>query len=275
IRESLKNLKLDQTNRAIEWESDDEIGELVEEYNRTLNELVQSAELLARSERESAWREMAKQVAHEIKNPLTPMKLSIQMLQRSLADGKEDMTERIEKVAKTLIEQIDTLSNIATEFSTFAQMPKPVVENLSLADLLESAAELHRSADTDIQLNIVAGSSCIIQADKEQMLRVFTNLIKNGMQAIPEERKGEITLGLIRDGGQWIASVQDNGSGIPIELEDSIFVPNFTTKTSGMGLGLAMVKNIIETVNGKIWFKTEVGRGTTFYISLPAIDPLS
>ncbi|MDP6908777.1 MAG: histidine kinase dimerization/phospho-acceptor domain-containing protein, partial [Flavobacteriales bacterium] len=143
IRESLKNLKLDQQNRTIEWESNDEIGELVQEYNRTLNELVQSAELLARSERESAWREMAKQVAHEIKNPLTPMKLSIQMLQRSMADGAEDINERIKKVSDTLIEQIDTLSNIATEFSSFAQMPKPVIENLNLQTLLENAAELH------------------------------------------------------------------------------------------------------------------------------------
>lgn len=270
IRESLKNLKLDRQNRAIEWQSDDEIGELVEEYNRTLNELVQSAELLARSERESAWREMAKQVAHEIKNPLTPMKLSIQMLQRSLEDGADNMNERIEKVTKTLIEQIDTLSNIATEFSSFAQMPKPVIEQLDLQDLLKSAAELHGN-EVDITLNVVVEGSSIAQVDKEQMLRVLTNLIKNGIQAVPEHRNPTITLGLIRDEGRWVASVQDNGSGIPKELEDKIFVPNFTTKTSGMGLGLAMVKNIIETVNGKIWFNTEEGSGTTFYISLPAI----
>jgi len=275
IRESLKNLKLNQTNRAIEWNSNDEIGELVEEYNRTLNELVQSAELLARSERESAWREMAKQVAHEIKNPLTPMKLSIQMLQRSLVDGAEDLHERIEKVSKTLIEQIDTLSNIASEFSSFAQMPKPVVEHLNLKHLMQSAVELHGNTDVSIELKGVVDGNCIVQADREQMQRVFTNLIKNGIQAIPEGRKGKITLGLIREGAHWVTSIKDNGSGIPAELEDRIFVPNFTTKTSGMGLGLAMVKNIIETVNGKIWFKTEVDIGTVFYISLPVVNPLN
>ena len=269
IRESLKNLKLDQTNRAIEWESDDEIGELVDEYNRTLNELVQSAELLARSERESAWREMAKQVAHEIKNPLTPMKLSIQMLQRSMADKAEDLEERVEKVARTLIEQIDTLSNIATEFSSFAQMPKPIVESVDLRSLLENAAHLHRNSEVDLTLNFEV-DACIIQADKEQMLRVFNNLIKNGIQSVPEGRNPIIELGLIKDKQRWVASVKDNGSGIPKELEEQIFVPNFTTKSSGMGLGLAMVKNIVETANGKIWFQTETNSGTIFYVSFPA-----
>lgn len=269
IRESLRNLKLDQTNRAIEWQSKDEIGELVQEYNRTLNELVRSAELLAKSERESAWREMAKQVAHEIKNPLTPMKLSIQMLQRSKNDGAEDLDQRIDRTSKTLIEQIDTLSNIATEFSSFAQMPKSNIERINLKELLEGAAELHRNSEATISLNIEANENCFAQADREQMLRVLTNLIKNGIQATPDEVQPEISLGLIRNGSSWIVSVKDNGSGIPEELREKIFVPNFTTKTSGMGLGLAMVKNIIETCNGKIWFESEIGKGTVFYISLP------
>jgi signal transduction histidine kinase len=272
IRESLKNLKFDQANRAIEWKSNDEIGELVDEYNRTLNELVQSAELLARSERESAWREMAKQVAHEIKNPLTPMKLSIQMLQRSKNDGAEDLDERIDKVSKTLIEQIDTLSNIATEFSSFAQMPKSNIERINLQLLLESVAELYQNSEVDIRLSIQADRPSIIQADKEQMLRVFNNLIKNGIQAVPEDREPTIVIGLIESEGRWIASIKDNGSGIPEELKDKIFVPNFTTKSSGMGLGLAMVKNIVESVNGKISFNSESGAGTTFYVSLSISD---
>lgn len=272
IRESLKNLKLDETNRAIEWKSNDEIGELVDEYNRTLNELVQSAELLARSERESAWREMAKQVAHEIKNPLTPMKLSIQMLQRSMADGVPDLNERIEKMSKTLIEQIDTLSNIATEFSSFAQMPKTNIESINLQLLLESAAELHGNTGNEVELDIRADRPSIIQADRDQMQRVLNNLIKNGIQAVPEDRQANIHLGLIEDDNRWVISVQDNGSGIPEDLQDKIFVPNFTTKSSGMGLGLAMVRNIVETVNGKIWFKTAINEGTTFYISLPAMS---
>jgi len=270
IRESLKNLKLDEANRAIEWNSKDEIGELVEEYNRTLNELVRSAELLAKSERESAWREMAKQVAHEIKNPLTPMKLSIQMLQRSKNDGVEDLGERIDKVTATLIEQIDTLSNIASEFSSFAQMPKSNIEKVDLKHLLESVAELYRNSEAAIELNLQVDSKPTIQADKEQMLRVINNLIKNGIQAVKDGTEPQIALGLIRNNNQWIVSVRDNGLGISEDLRDRIFVPNFTTKSSGMGLGLAMVKNIVESANGKIWFETELGRGTVFYTSFPA-----
>ena len=271
IRESLRNLKLDQTNRAIDWQSNDEIGELVDEYNRTLNELVRSAELLAKSERESAWREMAKQVAHEIKNPLTPMKLSIQMLQRSMADGAEDLNERIERTSKTLIEQIDTLSNIATEFSSFAQMPKSVVEDVDLVSVLKNVANLHQNSAANVSLELSGIEAATVQADKEQALRVFTNLVKNGTQAIPEDREGKIQLKLSRSGGQWLVEVSDNGSGIPEELKDKIFVPNFTTKSSGMGLGLAMVKNIVETANGNIWFESTANEGTSFYVSFPAV----
>ena len=272
IRESLRNLKLDQSNRAIDWRSNDEIGQLVDEYNRTLNELVRSAELLARSERETAWREMAKQVAHEIKNPLTPMKLSIQMLQRSLSDGAENLDERIERTSKTLIEQIDTLSNIATEFSSFAQMPKSVVEEMNLVDVLKNVADLHKNSEVAVSLELNELGLAKIQADKEQMLRVFTNLVKNGIQAIDNPNSGEVKIGLAELESEWLVSVTDNGSGIPEDLQDKIFVPNFTTKTSGMGLGLAMVKNIVESANGKISFVSEIGSGTTFKVTLPKED---
>lgn len=272
IRESLRNLKLDQANRSIDWKSNDEIGELVDEYNRTLNELVHSAELLAKSERESAWREMAKQVAHEIKNPLTPMKLSIQMLQRSMADGAGDLNERIERTSKTLIEQIDTLSNIATEFSSFAQMPKSVVEEMNLVNVLRNVSDLHKNSEVAVSLELNGIESAKIQADKEQMLRVLTNLVKNGIQAIDNPTKGKVKVGLVELKNDWIISVSDNGSGIPEDLQDKIFVPNFTTKTSGMGLGLAMVKNIVESANGNISFVSEIGSGTTFKVSLPRED---
>lgn len=270
IRESLRNLKLDQANRAIDWKSNDEIGELVDEYNRTLNELVRSAELLAKSERESAWREMAKQVAHEIKNPLTPMKLSIQMLQRSMADGAEDLDERVARTSKTLIEQIDTLSNIATEFSTFAQMPKSVVEEMDLVDVLKNIADLHKNSEVKVSLELNGFESAKIQADKDQMLRVFTNLVKNGIQAIDNPDNGSVKIDLTERNGLWEVSISDNGSGIAEDLRDKIFVPNFTTKSSGMGLGLAMVKNIVETANGSIRFEPLPEGGTVFYVSLPA-----
>jgi two-component system nitrogen regulation sensor histidine kinase NtrY len=272
IRDSLRNLRLDNTNRAIEWASKDEIGELVDEYNRTLSELVRSAESLARSEREGAWREMAKQVAHEIKNPLTPMKLNIQMLQRSYRDGAPDIGERIERTGRILVEQIDALSNIASEFSSFAQMPRPVMERIDLRDLLDNVAALHKDAEMQVSLNVQADGHCLVMADREQMLRVFVNLVKNATQAVPEGRHGRIVLGLIANNGQWVASVQDNGAGIPEELRDRVFVPNFTTKSAGMGLGLAMVQRIVESAEGRIWFITETGVGTTFYVALPMVQ---
>lgn len=269
IRENLRTLKLDKRNQAIEWESNDEIGELVKEYNRTLNELVKNAELLARSERESAWREMAKQVAHEIKNPLTPMKLHVQMLERSYKDGAEDIGERIERTAKALIEQIDTLSNIATEFSSFAKMPKAEIEEVDLRELLRSCTDLHQETDgTVIHFDDKIGDSVKIHADGKQMLRVLNNLIKNAVQAIPENQEGRIDIKLERDKSALLISLKDNGTGIPADVQENIFVPNFTTKTSGMGLGLAMVKNIIEGLGGEIWFETKEGIGTTFFIRL-------
>jgi signal transduction histidine kinase len=137
---------------------------------------------------------------------------------------------------------------------------------------LRNVAELHQNSGVEVELVVDSSTEAIVRADKEQMLRVFTNLIKNGIQAIPDDRKRKIIIEIKKEKTNWITSISDNGSGIPKELEDKIFVPNFTTKTSGMGLGLAMVKNIVETANGKIWFNTIEGQGTTFYISLPAIS---
>ena len=269
IRENLRTLKLDKRNQAIEWESNDEIGELVKEYNRTLNELVKNAELLARSERESAWREMAKQVAHEIKNPLTPMKLHVQMLERSYKDGADDIGERIERTAKALIEQIDTLSNIATEFSSFAKMPKAQIEEVDLRELLQSCTDLHKeSEEAEVVFVDKIGQPVLVQADSKQMLRVMNNLVKNAIQAIPETEEGKIEITLTRERSSLLISVKDNGTGIPKDVQERIFVPNFTTKTSGMGLGLAMVKNIIEGLGGEIWFETKEDVGTTFFIRL-------
>jgi len=189
IGKRMQALELGKRNEPLEWQSDDEIGALVKEYNRMMKEVEHSASVLARSERESAWREMAKQVAHEIKNPLTPMKLSIQMLQRSKNDGAEDLNERIDRTSKTLIEQIDTLSNIATEFSSFAQMPKSTIEKVDLKQLLESVAELYHNSEVEIELNLEINSEAMVQADKEQILRVFNNLIKNGIQAVEDGTK--------------------------------------------------------------------------------------
>lgn len=270
IQDKLSKIKLGKTNEPIEWKENDEIGSLVSEYNRMIAELSKSAELLAKSERESAWREMAKQVAHEIKNPLTPMKLSVQHLQRTWNDSGPDMDIKMQRLTKTIIEQIDTLSSIATEFSNFAKMPKTNLEKINIKEIIVNTIALfHDSENLEIVFETEIDSEAFVSADKEQLLRVFNNLIKNAAQAIPQERKGKIVVTLKNEKQQFLISVSDNGNGINDDVLDKIFVPNFTTKTGGMGLGLAMVKNIVENVAGRIWFETKSGAGTTFYVSLP------
>ncbi len=271
IQDKLSKIKLGKTNELIEWQDKDEIGSLVSEYNRMILELTKSAELLAKSERESAWREMAKQVAHEIKNPLTPMKLSIQHLKRIWKDDAPDMDQKMERLTQTIIEQIDTLSSIATEFSNFAKMPKANLEKINVQQiLLNSIALFHNSENIHIDFENELAGKAFVLADKEQLLRVFNNLIKNAIQAIPEERKGKIEINLKNENQFYIVSIKDNGIGINDEVLDKIFVPNFTTKTGGMGLGLAMVKSIIESSNGKIWFETNLKQGSTFFVAIPA-----
>ena len=269
IQGKLSKIKLGQASEQIEWKSQDEIGSLVNEYNRMIGELQMSAELLAKSERETAWREMAKQVAHEIKNPLTPMKLSIQHLQRIWKNKDDDMDKKIGRITETLIEQIETLSVIASEFSNFAKMPANVNEKIDMKNVLENAISLFKdSTDTEIEFSSDV-EAAIIYADKEQLLRVFNNLLKNAIQAIPENVQGKIQITIEKKEKNFLVKIKDNGTGINEEQVNKIFTPNFTTKTGGMGLGLAMVKSIVESFNGKIWFETKSGIGTTFFISIP------
>ncbi len=274
IGDKLSTLSLEK-NQPLEWYSQDEIGRLVNIYNQMIEKLAQQAQQLKKSEREDAWREMAKQVAHEIKNPLTPMKLNVQYLLR--AKDQQDpqaMKDLLKRSSKTLIEQIDSLSRIATEFSNFAKMPKAQLSIFSLNELLHIIYNLHQNELNDslsIQLN-TPEENISIEADKEQLMRVLTNLVKNGMQAIPEERKGCILISLSKKENVALISVKDNGTGIPKNLQDKVFVPNFTTKSSGTGLGLAISRNIIQHINGKIYFETEEGKGTTFYLELPLLN---
>lgn len=267
----MQMIRVGEQNEPLEWSSDDEIGALVKEYNRMLEEVESSAILLAQSERESAWREMAKQVAHEIKNPLTPMKLRIQHLQRAWADKAPGFEEKLDVTTQTLIEQIDTLSHIADEFSSFAKMPKARQQELDLALVLKNAADLFEdSRNTTVAFRNDARGEVRVVADKNQLQRVFTNLIKNAVQAIPDSRRGEVLLILEKSGDQCRVRVVDNGKGIPPEDYNSIFVPNFTTKSTGTGLGLAMVKNIVNNSGGNIWFESTLDEGTTFFVTLPA-----
>lgn len=269
ISEKLKLVKLTMKNEPIEWKSQDEIGTLVAEYNKMIAELEKSALLLAKSERESAWREMAKQIAHEIKNPLTPMKLSIQHLQRSIAENDPRAQELAKKVSVTLIEQIDNLAHIASEFSSFAKMPKAQNEVLNIADVVENAVNLF-SEEKHVHIQFKKPEKEFnVFADKNQLLSAFNNLVKNASQAIPFERAGVVHIELAAKNGSVLVSVKDNGIGISKEQAQKVFTPNFTTKSSGSGLGLALTREIIENANGKIWFESTVDVGTTFFVELP------
>ena len=232
----------------------------------------ESTSLLAQSERESAWREMARQVAHEIKNPLTPMKLNIQYLQQALKTNHPNARQLTENVAASLIEQIDNLSHIASAFSDFAKMPEAQPEEIVLNELLSKAVELYRN-NTRIHVQFEeAGPLLKVYTDRSQLLRVFTNLIQNAVEAIPEEREGHISVRLEQEGNNARITVTDNGEGIPEEVIEKIFSPYFTTKGSGTGLGLAMTRRIIEFWKGRIWFETEAGTGTSFFIRLPLLQ---
>jgi signal transduction histidine kinase len=265
----LSQLKLGK-NEPLYWNRNDELGALVAEYNRMLEKLEESTTKLAQSERESAWREMAKQVAHEIKNPLTPMKLSIQYLQHAYRSQPEQAEALIKRVSSTLVEQIDALSKIASEFSAFAKMPKPENSRFILNNLIQSTHDLFAQERPEMAFPIEMPNKTIeVFADRDQLMRVLNNLYKNAIQAIPNEKTGAIQTQITVQAEKIIIAIQDNGTGISEETREKVFVPNFTTKSSGTGLGLAMSKNIIESAGGAIYFETESGVGTTFFVELP------
>ncbi len=270
IQNRIAQVSLSEKNEMIHYNRSDEIRGLVEEYNYMVKELERSAGLLAQSERESAWREMAKQIAHEIKNPLTPMKLNVQHLQRTIEEGKDD-PDMVDRISATLIEQIDSLSAIANEFSDFAKMPRARNARVNLVNKLKSLLQLFETTDkARITLDLGNLTRVEVIADKEQLMRVFINLIKNGMQSIPEGRDGVIRIKLeTREGGTARITVSDNGKGIKEEIRDKLFQPNFTTKSGGMGMGLAISYNIIRSLGGRIWYDTILDVGTTFFIELP------
>ncbi len=270
ISDKMKEVNLGKLNEEIVWNRNDEIGELVNEYNKMVAKLGDSANALAKSEREGAWREMARQVAHEIKNPLTPMKLSIQYLQKAINNNQPNVKELSSSVANTLVEQIDHLSKIAADFSQFANIGNTSVEVFDLHDIIASLIELYRpNSRVTLEWRAVQ-ARVMVEADRTQMNRLFTNLLANAVEACNGVEHCKIEVGeQISIDGTIIISIKDNGEGIPPEVQSHIFVPNFTTKSSGTGLGLAMCKGIVEQAKGNIWFETEQGRGTTFYVELP------
>ena len=272
ISAMMKDVNLGKHNAEIIWKKKDEIGGLVKEYNKMVQKLEESAVALAKTEREGAWREMARQVAHEIKNPLTPMKLSIQYLQKAINNNAPNVKELSSNVAQTLVEQIDHLSRIASEFSQFANIGNAKNEVFDIYRLLNSLVYLH-DVQESVTIHWAPGDDALcIDADKTQINRLFTNLLQNAIEAIPEGEHGEVTVKEERNSHSVRISISDNGLGIPKAMLPNIFTPNFTTKTSGTGLGLAICKGIVEQSRGSIWFDTEEGKGTTFFVELPLYE---
>ena len=272
LQEAMASVAYGRKNEHIRYDSRDEVGELVRQYNRMTDELEESAGKLARTEREMAWREMARQIAHEIKNPLTPMKLNVQQLLKSWNDRVSDFEKKIESFTVNQIEYIDNLSNIASAFSSFAKMPvaEPAEVDV-LAQLNTTLAMFGHADDTTITLESGNITRAVVMADREHLNSIFSNLLKNAIQSIPPGRMGEIRIALSADDSHVRVRFIDNGTGIPDELIPKMFTPNFTTKSSGMGLGLSIVKRYVEGAGGKIWFTTEQDKGTVFTVEFPLL----
>ncbi len=270
IQNRLASTRLGDYNRKIDYKSSDEIGDIVLAYNLMLDKLSSSEAQLKQNQREKAWRQMAKQVAHEIKNPLTPMKLGIQHIDRAWNDKSIHLERMFPRFIRTLLSQIDTLSRIANSFSEFAKMPEPEKTEVSVSEVLLEVVDLYASTEnTEWNLDIPKDPFWIY-ADRDQLGRCFQNVIKNGLQAM--EEKSMMDVRIHRNGhNTCVVEIRDYGKGMSEEVQDMIFEPNFSTKSSGMGLGLAMVKRIIELSGGKISFESEKGEGTTFFIELPLL----
>lgn len=269
LGEKLSQIKLGHKNESLHYTVNDEIGTLIHEYNAMLLKLEESAEFIAQTERDLAWREMAKQVAHEIKNPLTPMKLRIQYLQNAVRRKDVDKDALVNKVSHTLLEQIENLSQIANEFSNFAKLPQGQNEKVVLNEVVEAIHDLFRKRDDMDVLLEEPIDDITVFADKNHLIRVLNNLVKNAIQAIPQERRGNIKLTLYKEDLYAMIKVSDNGMGIPDHMKHKIFTPNFTTKNSGSGLGLAISANMLDSFNAKIYFESQEHIGTDFFIQIP------
>jgi signal transduction histidine kinase len=271
ISDKLNETNLNQKNEKIEIEANSkEINLLISAYNKMVDKLEESANRLAQSEREQAWREMAKQVAHEIKNPLTPMRLTVQSFQRKFDASDPTLKQKLDDYSKTLIQQIDTMTSVASAFSNFASMPAQQNETLNVVSVVEITLDIFnedyihfKSIETEIESVM----------DRTQLIRIITNLVKNAIQAIPKNKENkEVLVSVEKNYKNVLITVSDNGVGIESKNIERIFEPKFTTKNSGMGLGLGIIKNIIENYKGTITFETQIGLGTTFTVSLPIIE---
>jgi two-component system, NtrC family, nitrogen regulation sensor histidine kinase NtrY len=268
ISEKLELTQFNERNQKLTLQpGNQEINGLISSYNNMVDTLEESAQKLAQSEREHAWREMAKQVAHEIKNPLTPMRLTIQSFQRKFDVNDPNINQKLSDYSETLIQQIDTMTTVASAFSNFANMPGQQNEMLNIVQISKNALEIFD--EEFIQFN-TSEKEIVTLFDRAQLTRIVTNLVKNAIQAIPENQEEKsVIVAIAKSEKHFVLKISDNGIGISSENTSFIFEPKFTTKNSGMGLGLAIIKNIIENYNGTITFVTEEGKGTTFTVTLP------
>ena len=267
ISDKMQQTKLNKRNEKIILNSaSSEIEVLIGAYNSMIDELAQSAAKLAKSEREQAWREMAKQVAHEIKNPLTPMRLTVQSFERKFNPTDENSREKLAEYSQTLIQQIDVMSSIASAFSDFAKMPTQKREKIEVIGVVKMALDIFN--EEYISYHPLT-KELYANLDKTQLIRIVTNLVKNADQASENKENQLIEVSVASEGNTIKITVSDNGKGISEEVEDFIFEPKFTTKSSGMGLGLPMIKNIIEAYDGTISFSSKEGIGTVFTVVLP------
>jgi nitrogen fixation/metabolism regulation signal transduction histidine kinase len=271
ISDKIQETELNQQNqRIVLHEGSKEINLLVQAYNSMVDKLEESATKLAQSEREQAWREMAKQVAHEIKNPLTPMRLTVQSFQMRFNEKDPEVRKKLDDYSKTLIQQIDTMSSVANAFSNFATMPAQQNETLNVVKIVQLALEIFN--EDFIRFSSLEGE-IIARLDRTQLIRVITNLVKNAIQSFPDEQKNKfVEVDVFREDGNVIITVKDNGKGVSEQNKERIFEPKFTTKSSGMGLGLAIIKNIIENYNGTLSFESDENRGATFFVSFPITE---
>jgi signal transduction histidine kinase len=266
ITQSLRGTSLDKINKPLTWNASDEIGLMVKEYNSMLYKLSESKNELEQTQREKAWREIAQQVAHEIKNPLTPMKLTLQQLERYLRAGNGS-TEKSEKAIATLLSQVDTLNEIASSFSGFAKMPELVIRRLDLVSEVKRAVDLHGHSGEIVFSTAVKEAP--VMGDEQMLSRTFSNLILNGLQSGEPGQAIRIEVSIVKQGNFFRVEFSDNGRGIDPKIADLVFLPHFSTKKSGSGLGLAISRQGIEQMKGKIWFKSSHGKGTSFFVELP------
>jgi nitrogen fixation/metabolism regulation signal transduction histidine kinase len=271
VARSVRNLELGKNNQKISYQNNDEIGALVKAYNEKLAELEHAAQHIARSERESAWRDLAQQIAHEIKNPLTPMKLNIQHLLRKMETEDANAKELAQKSLPSLIDQIDALARMANEFARFAKLPEPIFEKIELGAFISQTLALFDEDQTMIYFQ-TQRKALWINADKDMLQQVFHNLLLNARQATDASVEPKIEIELEIEKGTVEIAIKDNGVGISAAQQERIFTPYFTTKSSGSGIGLSVVRQIIEKHNGEIRFESTEGAGTTFYVQLHLIS---